>query len=722
MIRIDDLLDRLETLNPTDNLDLLRRAYMFSAWKHQGQVRMSGEPYLMHPLEVAGILVDLHLDSVTIAAGLLHDVVEDTRTTIETLREYFGDTVAHLVEGVTKLSKIPFSSQEEKQAENFRKMLLAMVDDIRVIVIKLADRLHNMRTLEFLPEEKRRRIAQETLDIYAPIANRLGIGKIRNELEDLAFRHLDPAAYIELENLVGQRRRASEEFIREMEEKVRTALKESSIPAAIQSRIKRNYSIYLKMKRQKITIEQVYDFIALRILTDTERNCYAVMGYMHQIGRPVPGRIKDFIAIPKPNLYQSIHTSIVDEKGRACEIQIRTHEMHRVAEEGIAAHWKYKEGKPAAESEDQHVQWLRQLLEYHREVKDPKEFLSILKVDLYPDEVYAFTPKGQVISLPRGSTSIDFAYAIHTQIGNRCSGARVNGQLVPLRHRLRSGDFVEIITAQSNNVSRDWLNIVKTSRARHKIKHIIQQQDRARSVEVGAKLWEKECRKYKINPKKVDEDLVKKLPEYGMQKIEDFYASLGYGKMSAKTVLTRLMPEATAEEPAPAKESRIASAVKKAFGLGEKAIKVKGAEDVLVYLAKCCNPIKGERIVGYITRGKGVAVHAERCSNVTNLLYDAERKIDVNWDGTSEAPYGVPVEVEVDDRPGMLAKVTTAVAAAKTNIRAAKVETDEGRGYIKMEVEVADVKHLDKILSTLRGIQGVSSVERVYEEKRKPGH
>ncbi len=726
MIRIEELVEKVEAYSPNGDAEVLRRAYVFSAIEHKGQVRMSGEPYLVHPMEVAGILADLRLDADTIAAGLLHDVVEDTLTSVDKVREYFGETVAHLVEGVTKLSKIPFSSQEEKQSENFRKMLLAMVDDIRVILIKLADRLHNMRTLEFLPEEKRKRIATETVDIYAPIANRLGMGKIRNELEDLAFRHLDPAAYFQLLHIVEQRRKGADDFIGEIMGRISDVLKENNIPATIASRIKRNYSIYLKMKKQKISIEQVYDFIALRIITDSVKNCYAALGFMHQIGRPVPGRIKDFIAIPKPNLYQSLHTSIVTEKGQTCEIQIRTQEMHRVAEEGIAAHWKYKEGKAAKVKEEQHVIWLRQLLEYHQEVKDPREFLNMLKVDLYPDEVYAFTPKGQVISLPRGATPVDFAYAIHTQVGERCSGARVNGLLVPLRYKLRSGDIVEIVTSQEMKVNRDWLSMVKTSRARHKIKHTIHLQERARSIEVGRKLWEKECRKYKQNIKKilVDEELAKKLPDYGVQKMEDFYAAIGYGKISAKTVMARLLPpDVLAEKAAAKKESRIATAVKKALGLAEKAIKVKGVDDVLVYLAKCCNPIKGEKIVGYITRGKGVAVHAERCPNVTNLLYDAERRIEVAWDLASEEPQSVSVEIEVDDRPGMLAKITAAISDIQTNIKGVRARTDEGKGYIKMDLEVSDLKHLEKVITTVSEIDGVHNAIRSHDESQEPvGH
>src|SRR5215510_7700995 len=501
MIRFEDLLDKVKTYSPDADVELLRRAYVFSAFEHRDQVRRSGEPYLIHPLAVAEFLVELRLDAVAIAAGLLHDVVEDTLTSIERIQELFGPEVAHVVEGVTKISAIPFSSTEERQAENFRKMLLAMVDDIRVILVKLADRVHNMRTLSHLPEDRRTRVAQETRDIYAPIANRLGMSKVKNELEELSFRYLEPQAYEALRAKVDAKRRAAEGLIQSLKATVEAKLREAQIPVAqIDGRIKRLWSIHQKLKRQKIELEQVYDFIALRVVTDSVKDCYGALGIIHQTWSPVPGRIKDFIAMPRPNGYQSLHTSVISERGVPFEVQIRTEEMHRHAEEGIAAHWKYKEGRIGDHRDERHFQWLRQLLEVQSEVRDPHEFIQNLKVDLYPEEVYIFTPKGQVKAFPRGATPIDFAYAIHTDIGHQCVGARVNGKMVPLRTRLRNGDIVEIVTNAGHKPSRDWLNFVVTVRARNKIKHFVQGEERTRSVELGRRLLEKEARRFDLNP------------------------------------------------------------------------------------------------------------------------------------------------------------------------------------------------------------------------------
>jgi GTP pyrophosphokinase len=478
MIRFEDLLDRVRTYSPDADLELLRRAYVFSALEHKGQVRHSGEPYLVHPLEVANILASMKLDAVCVAAGLLHDVVEDTLTTPDKIRERFGEDVAHIVEGVTKIGAIPFSTSEERQVENFRKMLLAMVDDIRVILVKLADRLHNMRTLQHMPEDRRTRIAQETLDIYAPIANRLGMSKIKNELEELSFKYLEPVAYESLKTRVDAKRRAAEDSIEELKARISAKLAEAQVPVvAIDGRIKRLYSIWLKLKKQKIDLDQVYDLIALRIVTPSVKDCYAALGIIHQTWSPVPGRIKDFIAMPRPNGYQSLHTSVVSERGLAFEVQIRTEEMHRRAEEGIAAHWKYKEGRVGAGRDEQYFQWLRQLLEWQQEVRDPQEFLTNLKIDLYPEEVHIFTPRGQVKVLPKGATPVDFAYAIHTDVGHQCVGARVNGRMVPLRTKLKNGDIVEVLTNAATKPSRDWLNFVVTSRARNKIKHLIHEEE-----------------------------------------------------------------------------------------------------------------------------------------------------------------------------------------------------------------------------------------------------
>src|SRR5918999_173986 len=500
MIRFEDLLEKVQAYSPAADVELLRKAYVFSAFEHRGQVRHSGEPYLIHPLAVADFLADMKLDAVAIAAGLLHDVVEDTLTTIDRIRELFGPEVAHVVEGVTKISAIPFSSSEERQAENFRKMLLAMVDDIRVILVKLADRLHNMRTLHHLPEERRTKIAQETLDIYAPIANRLGMSKVKNELEELSFRYIEPKAYETLRSKVEGKRKHAESVIEELTRTIRAKLEDAQIPiTSLDGRIKRLYSIHLKLKRQKIDLERVYDFVALRVTTQSVKDCYAALGIIHQTWSPVPGRIKDFIAMPRPNGYQSLHTSVISEHGMPFEVQVRTQEMHRRAEEGIAAHWKYKEGRVGDHKDERYFQWMRQLLEVQQEIRDPQEFLQNLKVDLYPEEVYIFTPKGEVRSLPRGATPVDFAYSIHTDVGHQCVGARVNGKMVPLRTRLQNGDIVEIVTQSGHKPSRDWLAFVATSRARSKIKHVLQSEERTRSIELGRRLFDKEARKFGLN-------------------------------------------------------------------------------------------------------------------------------------------------------------------------------------------------------------------------------
>src|ERR671925_246347 len=531
MIRFEDLVEKVRASNPDADIELLRRAYVFSAYEHKGQVRHSGEPYLVHPLEVADLLADMKLDVVAIAGGLLHDIVEDTDTPIERIQELFGTDIAHVVEGVTKLGAIQFSSSEERQAENFRKMLLAMVDDIRVILVKLADRLHNMRTLHHLPEERRITIAQETRDIYAPIANRLGMSKVKNELEELAFKHLESKAYESLRARVEARRRAAEGMIEELKRTISAKLAEAPVPAIeIDGRIKRLFSIHQKLKRQKIDLDQVYDLVALRIVTQSVKDCYAALGIIHQTWSPVPGRIKDFIAMPRPNGYQSLHTSVISERGFPFEVQIRTAEMHKIAEEGIAAHWKYKEGRVGADRDEQYFQWLRQLLEWQQEVRDPQEFLTNLKIDLYPEEVYIFTPKGEVKALPRGATPVDFAYAIHTDVGHQCVGGRVNGKMVPLRTRLRNGDIVEIVTNTGHKPSRDWLNFVVTARARNKIKHFVQAEERARSVELGKRLLEKEVRRYGLNPGTLLEspELTKFATEYGAKTPDELLAHIGY--------------------------------------------------------------------------------------------------------------------------------------------------------------------------------------------------
>jgi GTP pyrophosphokinase len=718
MIRFEDLLDKVRAYSPDADLELLRRAYVFSAFEHRGQVRRSGEPYLIHPLAVADFLVDLRLDVVAISAGLLHDVVEDTLTTIERIRELFGPDVAHVVEGVTKISAIPFSSTEERQAENFRKMLLAMVDDIRVILVKLADRVHNMRTLNHLPEDRRLRVAQETRDIYAPIANRLGMSKVKNELEELAFKYLEPQAYEGLRIKVDLKRRAAEGLIQNLKATVEAKLREAQIPIVhVDGRIKRLWSIHQKLKRQKIELDQVYDFIAVRIVTDSIKDCYAALGIIHQTWSPVPGRIKDFVAMPRPNGYQSLHTSVISERGEPFEVQIRTVEMHRMAEEGIAAHWKYKEGRVGDHRDERYFRWMRQLLEYQQEVRDPQEFIQNLKVELYPEEVYAFTPKGQVKAFPRGATPIDFAYAVHTDVGHQCVGARINGKMVPLRTHLRNGDIVEIVTGAGHKPSRDWLNFVVTSHARYEIKYLIRREERIRAIDLGRKVLEKEARRYDLNIKTLLDDpaSTKAFVEFGASKTDEIYALVGYGKLAPKQLLAKLVPADRLQEKAP--EGPVASVVKRVFGTGEEKIKVPGVDDLMVFRARCCNPIRGEKIVGYITRGKGVSVHSATCPNVVNLLYDPERRIDVEWDkgGSADAgaPYTVKLTMEVEDRKGLLAAVSAKIADINTNIRNMEAHTDDDRrARIDVTVEISDLKHLERVMKSLRGVDGVLDVER----------
>jgi GTP pyrophosphokinase len=719
MIRFEDLVEKVRTANPEADVEMLRRAYVFSAYEHKGQVRRSGEPYLVHPLEVADILADLRLDAVAVAAGLLHDIVEDTTTSIEKIRELFGEQVAHVVEGVTKLSALQFASSEERQAESFRKMLLAMVDDIRVILVKLADRLHNMRTLHYLPEDRRTRIAQETRDVYAPIANRLGMSKIKNELEELAFRYLEPAAYQALRMSVEAKRKATEGLIEQLRRELLGKLDEAQIPVVgIDGRIKRLWSIHQKLERQKAGLDQIYDFLALRVITQSVKDCYGVLGIIHQIWSPVPGRFKDFIAMSRPNGYQSLHTTVLSEVGMPFEVQIRTNEMHRVAEEGIAAHWKYKEGRVGAARDEQSFQWLRQLLESQQDVRDPQEFMQNLRIELYPEEVYIFTPKGEVKSLPRGATPVDFAYSVHTDVGHRCVGARVNGRMVPLRTRLTNGDIVEIITQPGHTPSRDWLNFVATSRARNKIRHFIHAEENARSIDLGRRLMDKEARRFTVDKSKAsDEALTALAPEYGLQKAEDLYAAIGYGKLTARTLLLRLVGEDALREKAP--DGAIASVVKRVLGGGEQKIKVRGVDDLMVFRARCCNPIRGERIVGYITRGKGVSVHSATCPNVVNLLYDPERRIEVEWDKSADAsPYTVRLTIRVTDRRGILADVSSRVADIDTNIRDIEATVDaDHRGSIRMTVEISDMKHLEKVMRSIKTIDGVLAVERAASSR-----
>jgi GTP pyrophosphokinase len=711
--RFQALLEKVRQNRPSDDADLLRRAYEFAAEQHQSQLRESGEPFLSHPLEVAHILADMKLDVTTLCAALLHDIVEDTRIPLKQIEEWFGADTARLVEGVTKISRLDLLAPEARQAENVRKMLLAMVSDVRVVVVKLADRLHNMRTLQFLPPEKQERIARETLELYAPIAHRLGMGLIRSELEDLAFSYLESAAYLELQKKVASKSKAYEKFLHEVQDTIRKKLVESSIPAEVEGRIKRLYSIHQKSQRQQRTLDQIYDLLAVRVITDTVRNCYAALGVIHQIWRPVPGRFKDYIAMPRPNLYQSLHTTVI-HAGQPFEVQIRTQEMHRFAEQGVAAHWKYKDGKDVSEADDQRIIWMRQLIEWVKEMQEPSDFLSTLKVDLYPEEVYTFSPKGRVVVLPRGATPIDFAYAIHTEVGHQCVGAKVNGQMVPLRHRLANGDVVEILTQKGHAPSRDWLNYVRTSRARSKVRQWINLHERNQAAEVGRRLLEREARQCGLSLKKIPEaDLQRVATEYGCARIDDLYADLGYGKYSALQILSKATGQPLVEK-AQEKPAKLVSTVKRMLGIHDAAVLVRGQDDLMVYRAKCCNPIPGDEIVGYVTRGRGVAVHSTACPNVQNLLYQSERRIAVEWSGASESTFPVSLLIRTQDRPGMLADITAVISEAGSNIRTLDSRPDNLHARVDVALDITHRKQLERILANIKKISGVFDVERRY--------
>ncbi len=717
MIRFEDIVERIEQYYPEADIPFLRKAYIFSAKEHRGQERLSGEPYLTHPLEVAWILADLQLDLSCVVAGLLHDIVEDTNVTLDRVGEFFGKDVAHIVGGVTKIGEIEqYETQEEIEAENLRKMMLAMVDDIRVILVKLADRLHNMRTLQYLSEEKRRRISNETLEIYAPVALRLGMGKIKDELEELALKHLDPKPYEELIRNIEKSRKISDKFINDISRILKENLQEQGLQSQVYGRIKRPYSIYRKMQVQQIGFDQIFDLVAFRLIMQDIRDCYAALGIIHALWKPVPGRFKDFIAMPKPNMYQSLHTSVITTKGETFEVQIRTQEMHHLAEEGIAAHWRYKESGRLTEKDYTNVQWLRQLMEWQQDVKDPKEFMKVMKVDLYPDEVYAYTPKGKILSFPKGATPIDFAYAIHTDVGHQCIGARVNGRLVPLKTKLQSGDRVEILTAPGHRPSRDWLTVAVTSRARSKIRSYLIMSERVKSISLGKEMCVKEFRKYRGSFKDLsddDEKTKKALEQLGFKSLDDFFAAVGFGKITPFQIISRVV-DAESLRQKETKESAITKVVKRAFGIGEKRVKVKGIGDIMVYLAKCCNPIMGDEIIGYITRGKGVSVHTVNCSNAEKMVYDGERRIDVEWERGQETLYEVRIIVHAQDRQGMLADIVSVISEERTNIKDAQAKSLEGKkAKIRLILEIHDKDHLNRIMKKIRSIDDVNSIERL---------
>src|SRR5271163_2920808 len=720
-----ELIGTVRKNRPSDDTEIISKAWDYCLEHHSGQLRASGEPYVLHPLEVAQVLAEMKLDSTAIAAGLLHDAVEDTPAKIGDITAKFGEQVAHIVEGVTKIDKIEFANREDRQAENVRKMLLAMVSDVRVVLIKLADRLHNMRTLEHMPPEKQQSIARETLDIYAPLAHRLGMGKVRGELEDLSFRYVDPFTYDQVHEAVESRRKEGEQFLTGVEGLLIEKLRENNIKARVEWRIKRLFSINQKLQKSKISVDQVYDLLALRVIAASVQDCYAIFGLIHSIWRPVPGRIKDFIAMPRPNLYQSLHTTVMGEGGHQFEVQIRTEEMHRIAEEGIAAHWKYKAGgSPISARDEQRLAWVRQLVEWQREMSDPSEFLSTLKIDLYPEEVYTFTPKGKVVVLPKDATPIDFAYSIHTEVGNTCVGAKVNGRMAQLRTKLHNGDIVEVVTQNGHTPSRDWLTFAKSSRARNKIKHWLNEHQRERAVEIGKKLLEREARKYKIGISKFDEsDYERIATEYSMATPNDLMAAIGFGKYSSRQVLNKLSPGVTSQiglEVEPGKDAAggaMSEAVRRVHLHGSDSLQVEGQDDLLVYRARCCNPIRGEEIVGYVTRGKGVAVHAINCPNVVNLLYEPERRIDVEWAHDEGTPSSYPVKLTVfcDDRFGMLKQITAVISDTKTNIRDIQVRSSNAQANVDIILDIADLKHLENIINGVRKIPGVHDVQRLQK-------
>jgi guanosine-3',5'-bis(diphosphate) 3'-pyrophosphohydrolase len=713
-VRLEDIVDRLQSVHPDADVDLVRRAYIFSAKAHQGQTRMSGEPYMIHPIEVAMILADLRLDPATVAAAILHDTIEDTTSTLEEIRSLFGDEVAKLVDGMTKLARMELQSREEREAQNFRKMIVAMANDIRVILIKLADRLHNMRTLTFLSPEKQKRTAQETLDIYAPLANRLGMQKFKTELEDIAFMYLHTDEYQEIARRMAQKKSARQAYIDELIEIVKGQLAENGFKGEVKGRPKHFWSIWQKMQKQGISFDEVYDLIAVRIITDSNVNCYAILGLLHSLWTPVPGRFKDFIGVPKSNLYQSLHTTVIGPKGERVEFQIRTEEMHRLAEEGIAAHWRYKERTAMSPREEQQFSWLRQLMEWQKDVTDAKEFMETVKGDLFPDVVYVFTPKGDVRELPQGSTPVDFAYAVHTDIGHHCVGAKINGKIVPLKYVMRNGDRIEIVTQAGHAPSRDWLKFVKTSKARARIKAWIKIEDRRRSILLGKELLEKDLRKNDLSPSKIfkADELLQIAQEMSHGTVDDLLAAVGYGKVSVHHVVNRLLPDRPPAEPLakkPVKKS--AAAEKRSSGGG---MKIGGMDEMLFHLSKCCNPVPGDKVVGFITRGRGISVHTADCPNIADMTFDKDRMIDVSWGDVRPGAHAVRISVRTQDKPGLLANVSSSISAADSNISQAAVTTNQDKqAILSFTIDITDIDHLNKIIKSIEGVDGVLEVKRV---------
>ena len=712
-MELKDLLTRVKQYSTPKSLELIEKAYNFAYNAHLGQFRESGEPYIEHPLEVAYILAELELDVDTIVAGLLHDVVEDTVIPFEKIREEFGDEVVLLVDGVTKLEKLPTRSKEEQQAENIRKMFLAMAKDLRVVLIKLADRLNNMRTLRFLSTARQQKNAKETLEIYAPLAHRLGMWRIKWELEDLAFRYLNPDEYYFIVNKVAKKRNEREIFINDVIEKLKQKLAEINIKAEIYGRPKHFYSIYQKMVKQGKDFEEIYDLTAVRVIVDNVKDCYGVLGIVHTLWKPMPGRFKDYIAMPKSNMYQSLHTTVIGENGDPFEVQIRTWEMHRTAEYGIAAHWKYKEGVKGSEPMDDKLAWLRRILEWQRDTKDVQEFMETLKIDLFEDEVFVFTPKGDVVTLPTGSTPVDFAYEVHTAIGNTCVGAKVNGKIKPLDYKLKNGEFVEILTSKHSSPSQDWINSVKTSKAKNRIRQKLRELQREDSITKGKELLQKECRRLEWEPTEIlladkIEDLAK---DHRFTSTDDFYAAIGYGTITTASIVKELVGEVvynTRKKEIQAKQLAKNTEKQVARGAG---VSVSGTDDMLIKLARCCSPVPGDPIVGYITRGRGVTVHRMDCPNVAGL--STERVIAVNWDEADAGYYPVELQLEGLDRPNLLTTLMAALAESKTTVAAVNARAlGDGRASIQLVVNIDNLENLESVMNRLRQVRGINLVER----------
>ena len=708
-ITVDDLIGQIKAYSPSAETQIVKTAYDFSSKAHKNQRRVSGEPFLFHPLKVAQIIAQLKLDIPSVVAGLLHDTIEDTGLDKSEIEKSFGQEISFLVDGVTKIGKIEFKTREEKQAENFRKMILSMSEDIRIILIKLADRLHNMRTLQYLSEDKQQRIAQETLDIYAPLANRLGIGWMKTELEDLCLRSLKTEIYHDLVRMVAKRRGEREKFVETVITMINKSMDHHGLKATVLGRPKHLYSIYQKMERQEIPFEEVYDLAAVRIITDTNINCYTILGLIHSLWRPVQGRFKDHIGVPKSNGYQSLHTTVVGPKGQHVELQIRTEEMNQVAEEGIAAHWRYKEKGQLDSKESQAFGWLRQLVEWQKDLTNTRQFLDSVKIDLFPDEVYVFTPKGDLKELPDASTPIDFAYSIHTEIGNHCTGAKVNGKLVSLRYRLQTGDMVEINTSPHQFPSRDWLRMVRTSRAKAKIRHWVKIEERKRSLHIGKGLLTRALQNHSLSPTEVlrSEQLANLLHDFGVQGLDDLFIAIGYGRVSTHQVISKLQPSKKLQ-------ASIVEKLIKKIGIRERAVRVKGVGDLLIHLSRCCNPVPGDQIIGFITRGRGLSIHRANCPNIDELDYDKDRLIEVTWEVQKTVTHPVKISVLAADRSGMLASISAAISSAKANISHADVTIREDKkALLDFVVDVLDTVHLDKALKNIRKVDGVIHARRI---------